>query len=359
MDFRIIKHVTISVISIVCLLVFRCAMLSLNPYSDTRPISLAEIAAYPNNNERSFMENDFYHNLSMLNSSNFSLLSMKQIEQLASSLCIQGMTMDLDNRAMAFLFLPSSGHVLAMLIDDQDSEEYQNLDGISLPARLSYNHIAALHPEMNALRSRYEAFIDVFYRRLLESGISDFPAKWFEQNAQTWNGNVTLPGLSSLPRLDELDYSHTFALDIFLQDVEYLSWNIQRGPVIHSLSNGIVVAAESGWLGFPRKSAALSYIKGGISPKSGNGVIVYSPEEHRYYLYFHLYDLFVKKGDILLKGQAIGHGGNSGINARKKGGGDHLHLEIFDSKSGRFLRNTQIIALLKDSSKNKTAVSPK
>ena len=50
------------------------------------------------------MENDFYHNLSMLNSSNFSLLSMKQIEQLASSLCIQGMTMDLDNRAMAFLF---------------------------------------------------------------------------------------------------------------------------------------------------------------------------------------------------------------------------------------------------------------
>ena len=192
-----------------------------------------------------------------------------------------------------------------------------------------------------------------------KSNALTFPTKWFESNFVAWNGNVTLPGLSSLPRLNELDYSHTFALDIFLQNVEYLSWNIQRGPIIHSLSDGIVVSAESGWLGFPRKSTALSYIKGGISPKSGNGVIVYSPEEHRYYLYFHLYDLFVEKGDILLRGQPIGHGGNTGINARKKGGGDHLHLEIFDSKKGRFLRNTQIITLLKNSSKNRLAVSPR
>jgi len=73
-------------------------------------------------------------------------------------------------------------------------------------------------------------------------------------------------------------------------------------------------------------------LKGGISPKAGNGVIIYSPDEKRYFLYFHLYDALVEKGQIVRRGQAIGHGGNTGINARKKGGGDHLHFEIFDAQ---------------------------
>jgi len=42
---------------------------------------------------------------------------------------------------------------------------------------------------------------------------------------------------------------------------------------------------------------------------------------------------------------------------RKKGGGDHLHFEIFDAQKGKPLRNTQIIAFLQDSARNNAALS--
>jgi len=225
--------------------------------------------------------------------------------------------MGLDASQLASMIIPSAGHILAMLIDDEDSEEYQNLDGLSLAGNSAYDRIASLHPKMTVVRSQYEACFAILYDALGPYTPS-LPASWFEKDSASWNGEVTLPGLSSLPRLSDLAYSHTFALDIFLQDVQYLPHNVQKGPMIHSLSDGIVVGAESEWLGFPRQSQALSYIHGGISPKSGNGVIIFSPNEERYYLYFHFYDVLVKKGDIIARGQPIGHAGNSGVNARKK-----------------------------------------
>jgi len=264
--------------------------------------------------------------------------------------------MGYDPQSLAAMLIPSPGHILAMLIDDEDSEEYQNLDGLSYPARLYYNRIASLHESMGALRSSYESMFDSLYETL-KVYAPPVPRAWLEKDVDTWQGDVTLPHLFTFPRLQDLDYSHTFALDIFLKDVEYLPGDVQRGPMIHSLSDGIVVAAEGGWVGFPRTSESLSFIKGGISPKSGNGVIIYSPDEQRYFLYFHLYDTLVEKGQIVRRGQAIGHGGNTGINARKKGGGDHLHLEIFDARRGKSFRNTQIIAFLQDSSRKRTAVS--
>jgi len=50
-----------------------------------------------------------------------------------------------------------------MLIDDEDSEEYQNLDGLSLAGNIAYDRIALLHPKMTAVRSQYEA---LFYTTL-------------------------------------------------------------------------------------------------------------------------------------------------------------------------------------------------
>jgi len=264
--------------------------------------------------------------------------------------------MGYDPQSLAAMLIPSPGHILAMLIDDEDSEEYQNLDGLSYPARLYYNRIASLHESMGALRSSYESMFDSLYETL-KVYAPPVPRAWLEKDADTWQGDVTLPHFFTFPSLQDLAYSHTFALDIFLKDVEYLPGDVQRAPMIHSLSDGIVVAAEGGWVGFPRTSESLSFIKGGISPKSGNGVIIYSPDEQRYFLYFHLYDTLVEKGQIVRRGQAIGHGGNTGINARKKGGGDHLHLEIFDARRGKSFRNTQIIAFLQDSSRKRTAVS--
>ncbi|MEN6298212.1 MAG: M23 family metallopeptidase [Rectinema sp.] len=326
----------------------RFAMLALNPYPDT--------VGSTQSSRNSSSGHDFYENLSMLEPARIHQISSQTAGVIAKNTATEGINMGYDSKSLAAMLIPSPGHILAMLIDDKDSEEYQNLDGVSYPAKLSYDRIAALHLEMNTLRSRYESIFDSLYTSLKDYTPS-VPPEWLEKDAGYWRGDVTLPGLFTLPRAEDLDYSHTFALDIFLKNVEYLPGNVQRGPMIHSLSDGIVVAAEGGWVGFPRTSQSLSFIEGGISPKSGNGVIVYSPDEQRYYLYFHLYNVLVEKGQIIRRGQALGYGGNTGINARKKGGGDHLHLEIFDARNGNSFRNTQIIALLRESSRKRPAVS--
>ncbi|MEN6499169.1 MAG: M23 family metallopeptidase [Rectinema sp.] len=276
--------------------------------------------------------------------------------QIGENAVMEGIKKGYDPHVLVSMLIPSSGHILAMLIDNEDSEEYRELDGLSYPAELYYDRIAALHESMSTLRPRYESMFDALYEAMKVYAPA-VPRDWVEKEADSWQGDVTLPRLFTLPRLQDLDYSHTFALDIFLKEVEYLPGNVQRGPMIHSLSDGIVVAAESGWVGFPRTSQSLSFLKGGISPKAGNGVIIYSPEEKRYFLYFHLYDALVEKGQIVRRGQAIGHGGNTGINARKKGGGDHLHFEIFDAQKGKPLRNTQIIAFLQDSARKNAVFS--
>jgi murein DD-endopeptidase MepM/ murein hydrolase activator NlpD len=326
----------------------RFFMLALNPYPDTTANTqyMQYASSIP----------DFYENLSMLESSRISLISPRSAAAIVKDIAAEGIGLGYTPESLAAILIPSSGYILAMLIDDGDSEEYQNLDGLSYPARLYYDRIASLHPTMDTLRSRYESVFDSLYESLKDSAPS-LPLEWLEKDWEAWQGDITLPHLFTLPRLQDLDYSHTFALDIFLKNVEYLPGDVQRGPMIYSLSDGIVVASEGGWVGFPRKSEPLSFIEGGISPKSGNGVIVYSPDERRYYLYFHLYDVLVGKGQIIRRGQVLGHAGNTGINARKKGGGDHLHLEIFDARSGKSFRNTEIIALLKDSSREGPAVS--
>jgi hypothetical protein len=258
---------------------------------------------------------------------------------------------------IARLLIPSSGNILAMLIDDRDSEEYTDVDGLSWPANIAYQRIADAYPKMSKVRENYTILFETLYT-MLKAVQPPLPQAWSEKEILSWKGDITLPHLFSFPRREDLDYSHTFALDIFLKDVQYLRNDEQQGPMIHSLSDGIVVAAESGWRGFPRKSQKYSYFLGGISPKSGNGVIVFSARENRYFLYFHLYSVFVDKGQIIQRGQPLGHGGNSGINARKKGGGDHLHLEIYDAKKQDFLKNTEIISLLKNSAKYEEGISP-
>jgi hypothetical protein len=52
-------------------------------------------------------------------------------------------------------------------------------------------------------------------------------------------------------------------------------------------------------------------------------------------------------GDIVKEGRLLGHGGNSGANARRSGHGGHLHLEIFDAKLDSALTATEILKSLK------------
>lgn len=342
-----LKHRLLIVFSVLLLLVVRFTMAALNPYPN-------DIENYQTIQPAS--EHDFYEALSMLAPDTIGKTPSQSLDALTQNIASEGIHMGYEPTKLAAMVIPSSGHMLAMLIDDDDSEEYQNLEGISYPATQYYQRIASLHEETGSLRPRYEIVFDTLYRAL-EQFMPATAQRWPGENEGVWRGDVTLPHLFTFPRLQDLEYSHTFALDIFLKNVEYLPGDVQKGPMIHSMSDGIVVVAESGWIGFPRMSQEFSFIEGGLSPKSGNGVIIYSPAEHRYYSYFHLYDVLVETGQLVRRGQPIGHGGNTGINARKKGGGDHLHMEIFDARVGKPLRNTQIISFLKESSRKGAGVS--
>ena len=376
------KYVLLGIAGILSILLLRITMKIIAPYpaisgavlpetsalaeytaesalADSKPAASSARHFVPIADESALLESKpvltFFEELASLDRDRLQQASIAEVRKRAWDFISTGIALGMEPEALAAELIPSSGHIVAMLIDSRDSEEFSQIDGVSLPAKLSYQRIAALNPLMAPLRLKFEAIFDSAYAIEKKYGRVT-PFRWFEPDAARWQGGITLPGKSSLPRLSDLDYSHTYALDIFFQDVQYLAGNIQRGPVIHSLSDGIVVAAETGWVGVPRIGERLSYLTGGISPKSGNGIIIYAPDEHKYYSYFHLHDIFVRKGQLVRAGQPLGHGGNSGINARKKGGGEHLHLEVFDANAGKFLPNTQLIALLKASIKRRPAV---
>ncbi|HPC38002.1 MAG TPA: M23 family metallopeptidase [Exilispira sp.] len=145
-----------------------------------------------------------------------------------------------------------------------------------------------------------------------------------------------------IPKTKELKYNHQNAIDIFFKKVKKINKE-EIGPNIYSFTSGVVVAAEDGWVG---STSFESYKGGGLSPKSGNGVIVFDPIGKRFILYFHLYKVNVKKGQIIKAGELIGSGGNTGINARKIGHGKHLHLEIYDIVKDRFLNCYELKRIL-------------
>lgn len=158
--------------------------------------------------------------------------------------------------------------------------------------------------------------------------------------------NRTAPIMKSsdffIPTLKDLKFNHHNAIDIFFRKISRINKD-EIGPKIYSFTSGIVIAAENGWSG---STTFESYKGGGLSPKSGNGVIIYDPYGKRFILYFHLYEAKVKKGQIIKAGHLIGIGGNTGINARKNGHGKHLHLEIYDISKDRFLNCYELKSVL-------------
>ncbi len=234
---------------------------------------------------------------------------------------------------------PSASETLAMLARDRDVDDYIENASDKGPAGEYYQSVVDLVPAMKPLRPIYEKLFQGAYEKLKANQQFKDPEK-ASPEAAGYDGGVTLPGLSSKPRVRDYDYSHTFALDIFLKDVDLLPFStLQKGPLLFSVADAVVVATESSWKGGEELS---TFRSGGITPKAGNGLILYSPSRHKYYLYFHLYDVLVSPGDAVPKGYPLGHGGNTGTNARKKGHGEHLHLEIYDAVEARFLRNYEI-----------------
>jgi murein DD-endopeptidase MepM/ murein hydrolase activator NlpD len=130
-----------------------------------------------------------------------------------------------------------------------------------------------------------------------------------------------------LPSTSSLKEAHQYALDVFFTSVKRHG-AAETGPVIRSMSSGIVVASSDDWKGGDKPS---NYRSGGLSPKAGNGVIVYNPIQRRYYAYFHLSAVYAKTGHVISSGDTLGRGGNTGTNARQKAHGAHVHIEIHDA----------------------------
>lgn len=243
-------------------------------------------------------------------------------------------------QALASVF-PSAPRVIAMLARDRDVDDFEESSLTEGAAGDRYRHIADMVSVMRPLRATYESLYRGAADELRTWGRATDPRITF--GYPEYRGGVTVPRAATPPRKRDYERSHTFALDIFFTDSEEDPLGSgETGPMLFSLSGGIVVATASDWSGGP---GIESYRSGGISPNAGNGAIVYDPETRRFYLYFHMRNTVVEAGRAIREGQPLGPGGDTGANARIPGHGQHLHLEIFDASKAKFLRHSEIAAL--------------
>lgn len=301
--------------------------------------SLADTTSSQNNDAVSSNSLKDAEILSMLSSPKIGSMEPGQVKEMGSILTARALKKKRNPSDYLSSIFPSASETLAMLARDRDVDDYLENAADKGPAGAYYQTVVDLVPAFQPLRGNYGRLFEGIYETMEEKGKAKLPIQLYA-DAGLYEGGVTLPGLSSKPRERDYDYSHTFALDIFLKDVDLLPFStLQKGPVIFSFTDSIVVATDSSWRG---GEDLTTYRSGGITPKAGNGVILYSPKKNKYYLFFHLFDVLVKPGEVIPAGYPLGHGGNTGTNARKKGHGEHLHLEIYDVASSRFLRNYEI-----------------
>jgi len=110
--------------------------------------------------------------------------------------------------------------------------------------------------------------------------------------------------------------SHRYAIDLFAAE----------GAVVHSVCRGVVVLADRDW--------SPDNLFSTTSRKGGNAVIVFDPDQERFYRYCHLSTVQVSAGQIVAAGQMLGNVGHTGLNASQPGHGHHLHFEVNEYLDG-------------------------
>jgi murein DD-endopeptidase MepM/ murein hydrolase activator NlpD len=103
--------------------------------------------------------------------------------------------------------------------------------------------------------------------------------------------------------------SHRYAIDLFAPE----------GASVYSVSRGMVILADGAW--------SLNDLFSTTSRKGGNAVIVFDPDQQRFYRYCHMSAVRVSAGNLVATGQIIGNVGHTGLNASQPGHGHHLHFE--------------------------------
>jgi murein DD-endopeptidase MepM/ murein hydrolase activator NlpD len=232
--------------------------------------------------------------------------------------------------------LPDAGRILGMLALDRDIDDFLEYADREDAAGDYYREEARLSLEMRPLRARYEAAFAAASGELSGSAVVSTTARKGKKPY------IASPGAVWLPPRRQLSLSHPYALDIFFYNVERNA-EAERGPALRALYPGLVVAAASDWSG---GQGVATWKSGGLSPASGNGLVIFDPATRRYCSYFHLSSISFRAGDWVEAGALIGRGGNSGMNARMAGHGEHVHLEIFDSARGESLSAYELLDFL-------------
>ena len=230
----------------------------------------------------------------------------------------------IDPRETLTAAFPSPSEILGILSLDRDVDDFLEYADRKDAAGDYYRAEAKVCLELRPLRDRYEAIFATTHAAL--SGIVDAPPMELG-GAGRKSPYIAAPEDVWLPPRSELARSHPYALDVFFQRVDR-NGEAEKGPIIRSLYPGIVVAAAADWSG---GQGITNWKSGGLSPAAGNGVVIYDPATRKYCSYFHLYAVALRTGDIVAAGTVVGRGGNTGMNARKAGHGEHVHIEIFDA----------------------------
>lgn len=111
------------------------------------------------------------------------------------------------------------------------------------------------------------------------------------------------------------------AHDIFILDKDSNGIEDMTGKKVEALSmvNGVVFTVLSDW-------------KNGDFGRGGNYIKIYDPETEAMFYYSHLDSVFVKPGDVVKAGDAIGYVGRTGRKAIK--GKTHLHIAFYPIYNG-------------------------
>ena len=234
--------------------------------------------------------------------------------------------------------LPPPEFFLARTSSDADVDDIRESASGSDPFAGAYRPIAQALAGSNAAGARVEAALEAIHAVRAARQPDIYGSAGTPAVARGGSPAITLyppvpRGQRWIAPREELRKTHQRALDIFFLG-EGDRGSTEKGPVIRSMSPGIVVAAADDWVG---GEGAVKYRRGGLTPRAGNGAIVYDPGSRRYFTYFHLNDLSVRAGQWVGPGDPLGRGGNTGTNARKRGHGGHLHLEIYEAAVDRAL----------------------
>lgn len=167
-----------------------------------------------------------------------------------------------------------------------------------------------------------------------KKGFIEYLTKVFQDKYEGENSSHDCHILEEPTYAKDLSRAHDYALDLFGKE----------GSPVSALTSGIVVLAEDGW----KKDDEIST----SSPRGGNSIIIYNPDQKEFQRYAHLQSLSfdIEPGAIVFAGQQIASLGSTGMVASMKNRGKHVHLEIHELNEEKIGNNrvlaTEIMARL-------------